>query len=82
MFHLVGVTPEAATFDAAFGGRVPAPITITRADLDAERVHVFWATTSCRPAFGYALSLSQQHGMQIAEYSASVITQNRPMMIT
>ena len=37
MFHFVGITPEAPTLGAAFGGRVPAPITITRADLDAER---------------------------------------------
>jgi hypothetical protein len=38
MFHFIGVTPEAPTLIVAFGGRTPpAPITITQADLDAER---------------------------------------------
>lgn len=36
MFHMVGVTPEAPTLEAAFGGRVPAEaITVTDADIEA-----------------------------------------------
>ncbi len=36
MFHMVGVTPEAPTLEAAFGGPVPAEvITVTEADLQA-----------------------------------------------
>lgn len=38
MFHMVGVTPEAATLKAAFGGKKPKQI-ITITDLDIERVY-------------------------------------------
>jgi predicted aconitase len=35
LFHMPGITPEAATLTDAFRASVPAPRTITRADLDA-----------------------------------------------
>ncbi|VTU22103.1 hypothetical protein SRS16CHR_02982 [Variovorax sp. SRS16] len=36
MFHMVGVTPEAPSAEAAFGGKLPtSEITVTQADLDA-----------------------------------------------
>jgi predicted aconitase len=38
LFHMVGITPEAATLDAAFQGRLPPPATaITTEDLRAAR---------------------------------------------
>lgn len=38
MYHIVGITPEAPTLDAAFGGNdVKARVTITDADLDVVR---------------------------------------------
>lgn len=42
MFHMVGVTPEAPTLEAAFGGRVPAE-TITVTDADIEAVYARYA---------------------------------------
>ena len=35
LFHMVGVTPEATSLAAVFDGPPPAPIRITRADIDA-----------------------------------------------
>jgi predicted aconitase len=35
LFHMVGVTPEAPSVSAVFDGPPPAPIRITRADIDA-----------------------------------------------
>jgi predicted aconitase len=35
MFHIVGVTPEAATVEEAFGSKVPAPVDIDEAMLEA-----------------------------------------------
>lgn len=35
LFHMVGVTPEASSLDAVFDGAPPAPMRISRADIDA-----------------------------------------------
>ncbi len=48
MFHAVGCTPEAATFDEAFGGRSPArELTVTMADIRRARDQL--TTTSDAP---------------------------------
>jgi predicted aconitase len=44
MYHIVGVTPEALTLEAAFGGPAPAPIVIGPAELEAERRRTATAT--------------------------------------
>lgn len=46
MFHMVGVTPEAPTIEAAFGGNAPsAEMTIT--DADIERVYAGYDLNDC-----------------------------------
>ncbi|UCH74097.1 MAG: aconitase X catalytic domain-containing protein [Rhodospirillales bacterium] len=35
LFHMIGVTPEAQDLGDVFAGKVPDPITLTRADMDA-----------------------------------------------
>lgn len=44
MYHIVGVTPEAPSLEAAFGGPAPAPIVIGVSDLDAERARTSTST--------------------------------------
>jgi hypothetical protein len=44
MYHIVGVTPEAPTLEAAFGGPAPAPIVVDASDLLAERARTTTAS--------------------------------------
>lgn len=45
MFQMVGITPEAATLEAAFPNGAPAPVVLERRDIEAERSRLSTAMT-------------------------------------